>query len=201
MLLLPGSVVLACSDGGRHWQTRPAPIPLDALALDPAHPARLWAGGRAGLLRSDDLGQTWQPVPGALPVADPIVRGIAADPDATTLVITTDRGLFRSIDGGRTWQTSASGLPVRLESGPLARDPASAATLYAIFSLVPYAEAWRSAIEGKALLARADLIDLIGAGALILAVLLAGGGLVFGLLRLRRGPERAPAPASAVARR
>lgn len=196
VLLLAGGRLMASEDGGRHWQARPAPGALSAIALDPAHPARLWAAenaktGGAGILRSDDLGQSWQRLPAALPVAAPVVRGIAADAAAATLVVTSDRGLFRSVDGGQTWQLGEGGLPVRLESGPLARDPASAATLYAVFSLIPYAEAWRSAIEGKALLARADLLDLVGAGALVLALLLLGAGLVFALLRLRggRGPS------------
>ncbi len=194
VLLLAGGRLMASEDGGRHWQARPAPGALGAIALDPAHPARLWAAEGAGILRSDDLGRSWQPLPGALPVAAPVVRGIAADAAAATLVVTSDRGLFRSVDGGQTWQLGEGGLPVRLESGPLARDPASAATLYAVFSLIPYAEAWRSAIEGKALLARADLLDLVGAGALVLALLLLGAGLVFALLRLRggRGPTGRP---------
>ncbi len=145
----------------------------------------------AGIRRSDDLGRSGQRLPGALPVDTPVVRGIAADAEAVTLVVTSDRGLFRSVDGGRTWQLGEGGLPVRLESGPLARDPASAATLYAVFSLIPYAEAWRSAIEGKALLARADLLDLAGARALVLAVLLLGAGLVCGLPRLGCGRGRA----------
>ncbi len=206
VLLLAAGRLMASEDGGRHWQARPAPGALGAIALDPAHPARLWAAQGAGILRSDDLGQSWQRLPGVLPVAAPVVRGIAADAAAATFVVTGDRGLFRSVDGGQTWQLGEGGLPVRLESGPLARDPASAATLYAVFSLIPYAEAWRSAIEGKALLARADLLDLVGAGALVLALLLLGAGLVFGLLRLRsgRGPaadHQARAHEAAVLRR
>ena len=44
-------------------------------------------------------------------------------------------------------------LPIHLEAGPLARDPSDAGVLYAVYSLMPYSEVWRAAIEGGNLLA------------------------------------------------
>jgi len=83
-------------------------------------------------------------------------------------------------------------LPVHLEAGPLARDPAAPATLYAVYSLIPYPEVWRNAVEGSNLLARADPMSLIGGAAFLLLLLLAGIALVAWLLRWRRAiPEAA----------
>ena len=77
-----------------------AGVPLDTVALDPAAPDRLWAAGADRIWRSDDLGSTWRAVGQPLPEPGTQVRGIAADPAATTLVVTTARGMYRSADGG-----------------------------------------------------------------------------------------------------
>ena len=55
--------------------------------------------------------------------------------------------------------------------------------LYAVYSLLPYGEVWRTAIEGGNLLARLDPISIAGGVAFIL--LLLGGG-IFLALRLAR---------------
>ena len=114
------------------------------------------------------------------------MRGIAADASATTLVATTARGMYRSPDGGATWALKEANLPIHLEAGPLVRDPGDAATLYAVYSLMPYAEVWRTALEGSNLLARADPVSLAGGVAFLLLLLIAGGLLVRWLARRRR---------------
>ena len=65
-------------------------------------------------------------------------------------------------------------LPVHLEAGPLFRDPSDKHALYAVFSLLPYPEAWRAALEGGSLLARVDRVSLIGGVAFLLLVMLCG---------------------------
>ena len=103
------------------------------------------------------------------------MRGIAADPTATTLVVTTARGMYRSVDGGSTWTLKEGNLPVHLEAGPLVRDPSDARTLYAVYSLMPYAEVWRTALEGGNLLARVDPVSLAGGLAFVLLLMIGGG--------------------------
>jgi hypothetical protein len=104
-----------------------------------------------------------------------------------TLVVTSHRGMYRSEDGGQSWTFKESNLPVHLESGPLGRDPNDARTLYAVYSLMPFAEVWRTALEGGNLLARVDPVSLAG-GVAFLLLLIIGGAL---LARWLGGPRSA----------
>ena len=76
--------------------------------------------------------------------------------------------------------------------GPLVRDPGDAATLYAVYSLMPYAEVWRTALEGSNLLARADPVSLAGGVAFLLLLMIAGGLLVRWLARRRAADPLSP---------
>jgi photosystem II stability/assembly factor-like uncharacterized protein len=189
--------LLASADGGRQWRARtPQGVdrPLEIVALDPAVPGRLWAGGAGRLYRSDDLGARWQGMGEPLPEPGAAIRGIAADPQATTLVVTTARGMYRSADGGAAWTLKEGNLPIHLEAGPLARDPADPRTLYAVYSLMPFAEVWRTAEDGSNLLARADPVSLAGAAAFLALLALAGAFLVRWLARQRQALSRGSLP-------
>ena len=59
-------------------------------------------------------------------------------------------------------------LPVHLEAGPLVRDPANSAALYAGFSLLPYGELWDLVLKGKPLLQRVAPLSLVGGTAFLL---------------------------------
>jgi photosystem II stability/assembly factor-like uncharacterized protein len=193
---LVDGALMASADAGRHWQPRAAGLPavFDAIALDPAMPRRMWAAGADRIWLSDDLGSTWRSVGQPLPEPGTQVRGIAADSAATTLVVTTHRGMYRSTDGGHSWALKEGNLPIHLEAGPLIRDPADAGTLYAVYSLMPYAEVWRTALEGSNLLARADPVSLAGAGAFVLLLMIGGGLLVRWLAHRRSGRAVAGRP-------
>jgi hypothetical protein len=119
------------------------------------------------------------------------VRGIAASADATTLVISSDRGIYRSDDCGETWAPKEDNLPIHIEAGPLARDPNDASVVYAVFSLMPYAEVWRMALEGGNLLARIEPISLVGGFSFCVLVLI-GGGLAALHLSRRRTDAHSP---------
>ncbi len=180
--------IMASEDGGRQWQRRargPGDLAIDTIALDPASPQRVWAAGADRVYVSDDLGFTWRAVGQPLPEPGTRVRGVAADPAATTLVVTSHRGMYRSEDGGQSWMLKESNLPVHLESGPLVRDPNDARTLYAVYSLMPFAEVWRTALEGGNLLARVDPVSLAGGLAFLLLMIIGGGLLVRWLARPR----------------
>jgi photosystem II stability/assembly factor-like uncharacterized protein len=182
-----GGRAMISNDGGRNWSSAgfgDAAAPVDTIATDPARPQRIWAAAGGRIAFSDDLGSGWHFVGGMLPEAGVKVRGIAASADATILVVSSDHGIYRSGDGGENWAPKQDNLPTHLEAGPLARDPNDAGTIYAVFSLMPYAEVWRMAIEGGNLLARVEPIGL--AGGLSFGVLLLIGGGLGALYLLRR---------------
>jgi photosystem II stability/assembly factor-like uncharacterized protein len=148
-----GGRLMSSGDDGRHWQAGSLPghpATIEAIDADPAIHTRAWAAGDGRLFRSDDAGANWVNVGDRLPDAHTIVRGIAADASGRVIVVSTDRGLYRSETGGSDWLLKEGNLPVHLESGPLFRDPSDERVLYAVFSLLPYSEVWRSALAGVA---------------------------------------------------
>src|SRR5215471_2036938 len=164
-------------DGGRTWRNAgvgDVAEPVDTIAADASRPQRIWVAAGGRIMVSDDLGSGWRSVGRLLPEASARVRGIAASADATTLLISSDRGIYRSEDGGETWAPKEDNLPIHIEAGPLARDPNDAGLIYAVFSLMPYAEVWRMAIEGGNLLARIESISLAGGLSFCLLVLIGG---------------------------
>ena len=176
-------------DGGRTWKDTGLggkDAPVDTLAVDAYRPQRIWAALAHRIVVSDDLGSAWHPAGRSLPDAGTSVRGIAASADAMIIVVSSDRGIYRSQDSGETWTLKEDNLPAHIEAGPLARDPNDPDVIYAVFSLMPYAEVWRMAIEGGNLLARIDPISLAG-GLSFCALLLIGGGLAVRLLARWRG--------------
>jgi len=178
----------ASADGGKEWQQRTVGLgsdPIDTVVLDGALPNRLWAASADRILVSDDLGVRWRPVGRPLPQTATNVRGIAADEMTSTLVVTTHRGMYRSDDGGQNWILKENSLPAHLEAGPLVRDPAEARTLYAGYSLLPFPELWRSAVEGRNLLSSLDPVSL-GGGFAFIALLIIGGVVLVGWLERQR---------------
>ena len=126
---------------------------------------------------SDDLGSGWHSVDAAADETSAQHRG---EPDATPPIAN-----YRSGDGGETWAPKEDNLPIHIEAGPLARDPNDAGIIYAVFSLMPYAEVWRMAIEGGNLLARIEPLSLAG-GLSFCVLVLIGGGLAARHLSRRR---------------
>jgi photosystem II stability/assembly factor-like uncharacterized protein len=175
-------------DGGRNWRNaglREAVVPVDTIASDATRPQRIWASAGGRIVVSDDLGSGWHSVGHPLPEERAKVRGIMASTDATTLVVSSDRGIYRSEDGGETWALKEDNLPIHIEAGLLARDPNDASVIYAVFSLMPYAEVWRMAIERRTMLTRIEPISLVGGLSFCLLVLIGGGLAARYLSRLR----------------
>ena len=203
-MAIPGSVGILAAvidgramishDGGRTWHNAGfdgAGAPVDTITTDATRPQRVWAAAGGQIMVSDDLGSSWHSVGRSLPEARARVRGIAASADAMTLLVSSDRGIYRSEDGGETWAPKEDNLPIHIEAGPLARDPNDAGVIYAVFSLMPYAEVWRRAIEGGNLLARIEPISLAG-GLSFCVLVLIGGGLAARHLSRRRAAARSP---------
>jgi hypothetical protein len=101
------------------------------------------------------------------------------------IVLTTHRGLYRTSDGAQNWVLAEDNLPVHLEARPLVRDPTHAETLYAGYSLMPYGEIWRIAVEGGNLLSRVDVMSLAGGFAFLILLAIVGTLLTRWLVRQR----------------
>lgn len=165
------------TDGGGTWDALRDGLPetpLEALSLDPSAARRMWLASGDRIYRSDDSASTWTSVGAQLPEPGTVVRGIAADATARSIVLATHRGLYRSSDAGQSWPLLEGNLPVHLESKPLVRDPADPHTLYAGYALLPYGEIWRLALEGGNLLGRLSVTSLMGAVAFLLLLAIAG---------------------------
>jgi hypothetical protein len=165
------------SDGAKSWSRRGGavlPPDVSTVTLDFKAPARQWATAGDWLFRSDDAGVHWRRVGRPFLEANTKVSAVTASEEG--IVVATDRGLLRSTDGGESWTLLLDNLPAHLEAGMLVRDPADPATLYAGFSLVPYAELWRRAATGEGAFAQVSLTSL--AGGVVLFALLAIGAVV-----------------------
>jgi photosystem II stability/assembly factor-like uncharacterized protein len=183
-----GGRLMTSDDGGQHWHEQVVTARgarVDTCVLDPYWPTRLWAASADQIYVSDNLGVNWRAVGRRLPEPETSVRGIAADQNAATLVVTTHRGLYRSENGGSNWTLIEGSLPIHLEAGPLVRDERDPKTLYAVYSLMPYPEVWRMALQGGNLLSHSDPVSLAGGLAFVLLVMIGGGLLVVWLARRR----------------
>jgi photosystem II stability/assembly factor-like uncharacterized protein len=184
-----GGQIMTSEDRGQHW--RPDALdgegpPVDHVAADAHVPKRVWAARAGRIYVSDELGLPWRAVGRVLPEPAATIRGIAANAEATTLVVATNRGLYRSQNGGESWMLKEDNLPSHLEAEALVQDPSDAGVLYAVFSLMPYSEVWRTAIEARNLLRRPDPMSLAGRiGFTLLAVV---GGAVFARFLVRWRP-------------
>jgi photosystem II stability/assembly factor-like uncharacterized protein len=188
--------IMASDDGGQRWRPRGLgrdSEPVEFVAADLYVPQRLWAAQGSRLSVSDDLGAAWRTLERSLPEPTINVRGIAANVEATTVLVSSNRGLFRSENGGASWVLKEDNLPIHLEAGPLARDPGDAGLIYAVYSLIPYSEVWRGAVEGGNLMRRLDPVSLAGGIAFWLLLMLAGWWTVQRLAR-PRGTDRDSPP-------
>ncbi|MCP5149223.1 MAG: thrombospondin type 3 repeat-containing protein [Chromatiales bacterium] len=107
--------VYRSTDGGASWSiavggdmtvlTR-----VDALTVDPADAATVYAATPSGVLRTTDAGTNWRRLP--LPAA---AGTIALDPAHPGVVFASDGAeLWRSVDHGMSWDT----LPLLVRPGP-----------------------------------------------------------------------------------
>lgn len=111
-----------------------------ALAVDPRHPATVYAALGATVVKTTDAGRAWQPIGHGLPIAAGLSRAgchcsggvttLAADPrrPGTVYAALTQSGIYRTTNGGRTW---AAVTPAGLYMYTVAIDPARPATIYA----------------------------------------------------------------------
>ena len=132
-----GSGIFKSTDSGAHWSTINKGLPggsgalplVRGFAVDPSHPANLYAGTYGnGLFRSTDGGLNWSSANGAM--RSNYVAAIAVGQSSTLLAGTLFSGVYRSADNAATWTSSEAGIDIAQVTALLA-DPASPGTVYA----------------------------------------------------------------------
>ena len=132
------SGVFKSSDQGESWE----PVGLQgttvhALALDPEHPATMYAGtDTKGILKTTDGGANWRDAG----LNGQTITGLTLDPSNTDILYATTPtwggGVFKNEDGGRSrsWRSINAGTPPSLTgqefSTAFALDPRNPATVY-----------------------------------------------------------------------
>jgi photosystem II stability/assembly factor-like uncharacterized protein len=102
------------TDSGESWTDLSTKLPtswfVGPVALDPASPSTLYAGGGAGMIKSTDGGESWTLANNGL---TDYALSLAIDPStpSTLYVGTYSEGIFRSTDAGETWTAFNTGLP------------------------------------------------------------------------------------------
>src|ERR1700693_2816261 len=135
-----GTGLFKSTDSGAHWTTINKGLPTNqgatgalplvlGFAVDPSHPANLYAGTYGnGLYRSTDGGLNWSPASGAMRTN--YVAAISVVQSSTLLAGTLGSGVYRSADNAGTWTLSDAGLDIAIVTSLLA-DPGTPGTVYA----------------------------------------------------------------------
>jgi photosystem II stability/assembly factor-like uncharacterized protein len=111
--------IFRSTDRGQSWQLLSIPSDLhpDAIrqvAASAVTPSRLHAAGPgAGVVRSDDGGQTWRSVSAGLPSQDVTAFAVHSFRPDTLYAWIDGQGVFRTEDGGESWQ--------KMDTGPAAQ--------------------------------------------------------------------------------
>ena len=134
-----GSGVFKSTDGGGHWTAANKGLPANgssqpliaALAVDPSHPATVYAATYGnGLFQSTDGATTWTSVASGMRSA--YVWSVLVPPgqSSTVLASTAGAGVYASGDSGKTFSASNSGLSLAIINA-IVPDAASSSTYYA----------------------------------------------------------------------
>ena len=115
------------------WQSYPLyGGEMTSIVMSPVETQTVYVGTRdAGVFKTTDGGQSWQPSRGGLTFFP--VRSLRIDPQhPNVLYAGTDYdGIWKSIDGGRSWTKSSSGLDTGLIVFNIVIDPENTNKVYA----------------------------------------------------------------------
>ena len=101
-----GQGLFVSTGGTESWEPLwPEAPPGTHSIVDPGNGTLVLGAGDAGILRSEDGGQTW--VDSRQGIDSGVIFSIKADPSATRLYAATSGGLYVSADGGRSWSLTA----------------------------------------------------------------------------------------------
>jgi len=111
--------VYRSADGGNTWTDRSVGLPTDAgindLAIDPDHPATLYAATNEGIYKTTDSGETWTEVGNGL--LDTAYYAVTINATITPSIVFVAgqynpyyAGVYRSTDGGSHWELVNHGI-------------------------------------------------------------------------------------------
>jgi photosystem II stability/assembly factor-like uncharacterized protein len=123
-------------DGGSTWQRMATDLStyrILTLAVDPSHPATIYAGTMMdAVYKSPDGGQRWIAHNAGLKEHISVVNQFVFDPrNSETIYAATTVGVFQSTDGGRLWEERMNGMKEVHIVVAIAIDPTRPETLYA----------------------------------------------------------------------
>jgi photosystem II stability/assembly factor-like uncharacterized protein len=123
-------------DGGASWERMASELStyrVLSLALDPQHPATVFAGTMFdAVYKSPDGGQHWLVHNAGLKEHVSVVNQFAFDPrDSESIYAATTVGVFHSTDGGRLWDERMAGMKEVHIVVTVALDPKRPHILYA----------------------------------------------------------------------
>jgi photosystem II stability/assembly factor-like uncharacterized protein len=101
-----GGHVAYSDDLGKTWASRAAGLPEEpvyTIALAPGREGRIYAGTLSGVWGTEDGGESWHRLTGALPEAQKVTSLLVDPTQPDTVIAGTWRQAYRSDDGGRTW--------------------------------------------------------------------------------------------------
>ena len=118
--------IFKSTDGGATWAECDVPSFVDvaAIAIDPLHPATVYAATSDGVLKSTDGGTHW-----SLSGPYGYEATLLIDPRDPDVLYFNEYGVQRSVDGGATWRSVIDGLTNVYVHG-LAFDPTNPSELY-----------------------------------------------------------------------
>lgn len=183
-----GSGIWKSTDGGSHWATANVSFPgtsnarppVIALAVDPVHPATIFAATYGnGVWVSRNGAASWSSA--GTGMRDTRVAAIALVGGGSSILYagTYGGGVYTSADSAQTWARSNAGLRAAVVSALLV-DPVSPGTIYAATSDAVYATddgggTWRESDSGIAPYAVAALAASPGASPKLFAGTLGSG--------------------------
>ncbi len=124
------------------WQPGLGGMMVHTIIPDPQNPQRMYVGiSAAGCFRSDDDGQTWQPMnrgvradflPNKFPEVGQCVHRMKMDPARPEVLYQQNHcGIYRSDDAAANWKDISKGLPSRF-GFPIATHPHDSGTIYVV---------------------------------------------------------------------
>ncbi len=121
------------STGGQTWADTPLGQTASALAIDPQHPATLYAMSGTGIYKTTNGGSSWVLKTSGLPAL--LSAGhFAIDPqNSSNVFAATGWGLYKSADAGETWN-GPLGAGSAYCNCPVAIDPANPSIVYAMLA-------------------------------------------------------------------
>lgn len=129
-----GGHVAFSDDEGKTWVARAAGLPEEpvyTLALVPGREGHLYAGTLSGVWASQDSGESWTRLTGALPEIQKVTSLLVDSEQPDTVIAGTWRRAYKSDDGGRTWAGVFEGMVLDSEVFTLTPVPGRPAEIWA----------------------------------------------------------------------